>query len=136
MQHTEQPRVGCGAAIVRDGRILLIKRKRAPEAGCWGLPGGKVDWLEPVERAVCREIEEELGIALERATLLCVVDHIDAANGEHWVAPVYLAHAFRGEPRVVEPDRHEALDWFALDDLPQPLTHATRVALEQVMRAA
>lgn len=75
MQHTEQPRVGCGAAIVRDGRILLIKRKRAPEAGCWGLPGGKVDWLEPVERAVCREIEEELGIALERATLLCVGSH-------------------------------------------------------------
>ncbi|OMT98470.1 ADP-ribose pyrophosphatase [Burkholderia pseudomallei] len=108
MQHTEQPRVGCGAAIVRDGRILLIKRKRAPEAGCWGLPGGKVDWLEPVERAVCREIEEELGIALERATLLC----------------------------VVEPDRHEALGWFALDDLPQPLTHATRIALEQVTRAA
>ncbi|MCT7919676.1 NUDIX domain-containing protein [Burkholderia pseudomallei] len=93
MQHTEQPRVGCGAAIVRDGRILLIKRKRAPEAGCWGLPGGKVDWLEPVERAVCREIEEELGIALERATLL-------------------------------------------FDDLPQPLTHATRIALEQVTRAA
>ena len=27
----------------RDGRILLVKRVRPPEAGCWSLPGGKVD---------------------------------------------------------------------------------------------
>ena len=48
------PRVGCGAAIVRDGRILLFKRLRPPEAGRWSLPGGKVDFLESIEDAVAR----------------------------------------------------------------------------------
>ncbi len=87
----EQPRLGCGAAIVQGGRLLLVRRLREPEAGCWGLPGGKVDWLEPVEQAVRREIEEELAIRLASLSLLCVVDQIDAQRGEHWLAPVYLA---------------------------------------------
>jgi ADP-ribose pyrophosphatase YjhB (NUDIX family) len=33
--------------VIRDGRILLIQRRKQPEAGAWGLPGGKVDWMEP-----------------------------------------------------------------------------------------
>jgi hypothetical protein len=39
------PRVGCGAAILRDNELLLVKRKRPPETNHWGLPDGKVDWL-------------------------------------------------------------------------------------------
>ncbi|MDR3396047.1 MAG: NUDIX domain-containing protein, partial [Pandoraea sp.] len=73
----QEPRLGCGAAIVqRDGKLLLIQRRRMPEADHWGLPGGKVDWLEPVERAVKREIQEELGIQPGELELLCVADHI------------------------------------------------------------
>lgn len=126
---SEQPRLGCGAAIVQNGRLLLVRRLREPEAGCWGLPGGKVDWLEPVEQAVRREIEEELAIRLTSLRLLCVVDQIDAQRGEHWLAPVYLADAFEGEVRNVEPEKHDDIGWFALDSLPEPLTVATRSAL-------
>ncbi|WP_155518707.1 NUDIX domain-containing protein, partial [Xanthomonas euvesicatoria] len=50
-----RPRVGCGAFIQRaDGRLLLVLRGRAPEQGHWGLPGGKVDWMETVEATVVR----------------------------------------------------------------------------------
>lgn len=125
----EQPRLGCGAAIVQDGRLLLVRRLREPEAGCWGLPGGKVDWLEPVEQAVRREIEEELAIRLAALTLLCVVDQIDPARGEHWLAPVYLVDAFEGAVRNVEPEKHSDIGWFALDSLPEPLTVATHRAV-------
>lgn len=123
-----QPRLGCGAAIVQGDRLLLVRRLREPEAGCWGLPGGKVDWLEPVEQAVRREIEEELAIRLTSLCLLCVVDQIDAQRGEHWLAPVYLADTFDGEVRNVEPEKHSDIGWFALDGLPEPLTAATRKA--------
>ncbi|UUD62258.1 NUDIX domain-containing protein [Pseudomonas seleniipraecipitans] len=125
---TPQPRLGCGAAIVQAGRLLLVRRLREPEAGCWGLPGGKVDWLEPVEQAVRREIEEELAIRLTVLNLLCVVDQIDPARGEHWLAPVYLADAFEGEVRNVEPEKHGDIGWFPMDNLPEPLTVATRRA--------
>ncbi|PZW65915.1 ADP-ribose pyrophosphatase YjhB (NUDIX family) [Pseudomonas sp. URMO17WK12:I1] len=123
-----QPRLGCGAAIVQGDRLLLVRRLREPEAGCWGLPGGKLDWLEPVEQAVRREIEEELAIRLTSLCLLCVVDQIDAQRGEHWLAPVYLADTFDGEVRNVEPEKHSDIGWFALDGLPEPLTVATRKA--------
>ncbi|RLP74492.1 NUDIX domain-containing protein [Mycetocola tolaasinivorans] len=120
-----EPRVGCGAAILRDGRLLLIRRLREPEAGAWGLPGGKVDLGETVPAAIAREIAEEIDIALAGTTLLCVVDQIDAEAGTHWIAPVHLATAFTGTPRLVEPHKHDGLDWFPLDALPTPLTVAT-----------
>ena len=130
------PRVGCGAAIVRDGRLLLVRRRRDPEAGCWGLPGGKVDWLEPVADAAVREAGEELSIRLAAIELLCVVDHIDPEAGEHWVAPVYAAERFEGEPRIAEPHKHSGLDWFPLDRLPAPLTRATAAALPAIRARA
>ncbi len=127
---TPQPRVGCGAAIIRENKILLVQRKRAPEAGAWGLPGGKIDWLEAIEDAVRRETLEELGIALGKLKLLCVMDYLDPVTPDHWVAPVYLATNFAGEPRLVEPDKHTAFGWFPLDQPPTPLTQATICALE------
>jgi len=125
-----QPRVGCGAAILDGtGRLLLVKRRRMPEAEHWGLPGGKVDFLEPVPDAVIREIREELGIVIRLTRLICVVDQIDAVAGTHWVAPTYAAEILSGEPAVQEPEALGGCGWFALDALPQPLTHATRTAL-------
>ena len=66
---SRSPRVGCGGAILRDSKLLLVKR--LPETNHRGLPGGKVDWLEPVAAAVARgEIAEELGLAI-RPQRLC-----------------------------------------------------------------
>jgi 8-oxo-dGTP diphosphatase len=124
-----EPRVGCGAAIVIEGRILLLQRGTEPEAGSWGLPGGKIDLFETAPHATAREINEELGIAIEPSDLLCLVDQIDAERGTHWVAPVYLVETFTGELRNVEPHKHPAIDWFALDALPEALTTPTVQAL-------
>lgn len=130
-----EPRVGCGAAIVVDGRILLLRRRTEPEAGHWGLAGGKVDLFEPVADAVKREVAEELGIGIEPVTLLCVVDHIDADAGIHWVAPIYRLDAYSGAPRLVEPDKHDGMDWFDLEAPPQPLTLAARTAIALIRQA-
>lgn len=125
----KEPRCGCGAVIQRDGKILLVKRLSAPEAYHWGLPGGKVDWLEPVEQAVIREVREELGVEIGHLRLLCVVDQIDLKNQEHWIAPVYVTSDMKSEPRIVEPHKHEVLGWFSPDQLPSPLTQATVMAV-------
>ncbi|MEZ5905195.1 MAG: NUDIX domain-containing protein [Geminicoccaceae bacterium] len=125
----KRPGVGCGAAILRGDAILLIERLRPPEAGHWGLPGGKVDWLEPSLEATRREVQEELGIRLLDPVFLCMVDLIDRAEGHHWVAPVFLARTYEGEPRLLEPEKHGGLDWFPLDRLPAKLTTPTRAAL-------
>lgn len=121
-----EPRVGAGAAIVRDGKILLMRRLREPESGCWGNPGGKIDFGERVEDGIRREIAEELGIRLGALKLLCVTDLI--LPDAHWLAPTYLALDWTGEPVILEPEKHDALDWFALANLPDNATQTARDA--------
>ena len=125
----KQPRVGCGAAVVVDGKILLMRRLTDPEAGAWGLAGGKIDFGETAAHAAEREILEELGIAIRAGDLLCFVDQIDLDAGTHWVSPVYLATAYCGEPRIMEPAKCGGLDWFDLARPPSPLTAAAATAL-------
>ena len=124
-----EPRVGCGAAIVKNGKILLMRRLKAPEAGCWGIAGGKVDLYETAAEAARREIAEELGVAIAADELLCLVDQIDREAGDHWLSAVYLAERFVGEPRIQEPHKHEGLDWFDLSAPPEPLTAAAAAAI-------
>lgn len=127
---TNQPRVGVGAMITDDqGRLLLVHRRREPEAGCWGLPGGKVDFGERVADTCAREIQEELGVEIEVGDLVCLVDQIDVEAGTHWVSPVFRARIVAGEPSNREPQALAAIGWFARDDLPAPLTLSTRRAL-------
>ena len=125
-----QPRVGCGA-MVRDalGRLLLVQRGRPPEQGHWGLPGGKVDWMESVEDAVVREVFEETGLRIRLLDLLCLIDHFEPLLEQHWVAPVYEAEPVGPTDLIVrEPDVLTAVGWYAIDALPHPLTlAATRV---------
>lgn len=124
-----EPRVGCGVAIVVDGRLLLIRRLREPEAGCWSLPGGKIDLFETAAEAAAREVLEETGLTICCEDLLCFTDQIDREGKTHWVAPVYLTRSAIGEPHIVEPEKHDALGWFALDALPDPLALSVRAAL-------
>lgn len=117
--------VGCGAALLREGRILLVQRRKAPEAGAWSLVGGKVDFLESAEDAARRETLEEVGVEIELGPLLCLVQMV-GVDEEHWVSPVYRARLKAGEPRNCEPDKIAAIGWFALDDPPAPLAMAAR----------
>jgi 8-oxo-dGTP diphosphatase len=127
-------RVGCGAAILRAGRLLLVKRRTAPEAGCWSLVGGKVDFLERAEDAARRETLEEVGVNIDLGPLLCLVEMI-GIDGQHWVSPVYRAALGSGEPDNREPDKIAEIGWFALDEPPEPLAQAAREAIA-ILRGA
>jgi len=125
------PGVGCGLVIRRaDGRILLCRRMKPPEAGRWSIPGGKVDAMEPSAQAARREAEEETGLRIGAVDLLCVTEEILTADGQHWVSLMYLARDFEGEPRLTEPDKLSAVDWFDPADPPQPLSVFAARALE------
>ena len=52
-------------AVLRQGKILLIRRNFEPFIGCWGMPGGKIHLGEHVEEAVEREVREETGVRAE-----------------------------------------------------------------------
>jgi ADP-ribose pyrophosphatase YjhB (NUDIX family) len=115
--------------VIRDGKLLLLKRVKPPEADHWGLPGGKVDWMEPAAVSAARELLEETGVTAGRMTLLCAADYIDEAAGEHWLCPIYLAPQASGEAHRAEPHKHSDLGWFDWADPPSPLTVTARAAI-------
>ena len=51
--------------MFKDRKVLLVKRGRAPFAGLWSLPGGKIEGDETPRQAACRELKEETGIEAE-----------------------------------------------------------------------
>lgn len=66
-EYPTQPIVGVGALIVRDGRIVLVRRGVDPGKGRWSIPGGAVNLGEKVREAAVREAEEECGLNIEIA---------------------------------------------------------------------
>ena len=130
MPEAGHPRVGVGVLLVdAQGRVLLTLRNRAPEADCWSIVGGKLDFLETLEECAVREAREEVGVEVAIRSLLCVTDHCLPHENQHWVSPAYLAQILVGEAANCEPDKTVAVEWFALDDLPVNLTMTARNAI-------
>ena len=126
--------VGCGAFILNENKeLLLLQRNKAPEKGCWSIPGGKVELFERMENAVKREIKEETDADIEVIKLLGICNHIVNDEHVHWVSPSYLCKITRGEPRIVEPLKHSNMKWFGLDELPENLTITTKQAIKDYM---
>jgi 8-oxo-dGTP diphosphatase len=125
-----QPRVGAGVLLVDDReRVLLTLRKAAPEAGCWSILGGKVDFLETVNDCAIREAYEESGVRVSIERLLCITDHLLPAENQHWVSPSYLARIVEGEAYNREPHKAHEVRWFGLGELPENLTMTARNAI-------
>jgi ADP-ribose pyrophosphatase len=121
--------VGVGAVLVKQGAVLLLRRVKDPEAGCWGIQGGAVEYGETIADAVRREVREELAIEVAILALLGVTDHILPHEGTHWVSPVFSVRPLSGIARNAEPHKHSELRWFPLDQLPDNMSLPTRNAL-------
>ncbi|WP_026614017.1 NUDIX hydrolase [Ensifer aridi] len=116
------PGLGCGLAILRDGKILLCRRLKAPEAEHWSIVGGKVDHMERSEDAARREAEEESGLSIHSTRFLCISEQMIESDRQHWISLIYVTEDFSGEPRLTEPDKLSEIGWFDFTALPQPLS--------------
>lgn len=123
------PGLGVGLVILRDGKILLYKRLKAPEAGHWSIPGGKVDVMEPAAQAARREAEEETSLEIGTVRLLGPAEVLVEADRQHWVSLLYIADDFKGEPQLTEPDKLSDFGWFSRNELPQPLSEFAQAAI-------
>jgi 8-oxo-dGTP diphosphatase len=94
--YPDHPRVGVGAVVLHEGRVLLVKRGRSPGLGKWSLPGGLVDLGENTADAVRREVAEECGIAVRLAGVAGVAERIVRDESGrvryHYVLIDYLAY--------------------------------------------
>jgi len=130
-----RPYLAVSAAIFRDGRVLIVRRARAPAKGVYTLPGGGVELGETLEQAVIREIREETALDIEPIELVGFRQAIarDAAGRveRHFVILPFAARYVAGEVLLNE-ELSEAhwLEPSALDEL------KTTEGLAEVVAAA
>ena len=98
-EYPASPLVGVGAVIVRDGRVLLVRRGTEPLRGRWSIPGGLIEVGEMLREAVVREAREETGLEVEPVELVELLDRIHR-QGErvryHYVIADYLCRVKGG----------------------------------------
>ncbi|MFO1089343.1 MAG: 8-oxo-dGTP diphosphatase MutT [Hyphomicrobiales bacterium] len=112
--------VACALVDV-DGRVLIAKRPEGKAmAGMWEFPGGKVEPGERPERALIRELREELGIDVAEA---CLAPLTFASHGYpdfHLLMPLYVCRRWKGEIRPAEGQETTWVKPNRLRDYPMP----------------
>ncbi len=140
-EHPKQPLIGVGALIVENGRVVLIKRGKAPLLGEWSIPGGMLELGETLRQGAEREALEETGLVVRATELLGVFDRVvPDADGNivyHYVLIDFLCERVSGELRA----GGDAADagWFTPEEVAKlPLAEDTagviQVALAKVVR--
>lgn len=112
-QHYENPRPTAGLLALRDGRVLLGRRRAdVPGAGRWAAPSGHAEPGEAPEETAVRELFEETGV---RAT----VDRFVGLfwDREHFEA-VYAGPSVDRDPATSHRPEFTELAWFDRASLP------------------
>jgi len=107
-----------GIAFDPEGRVLLIRRGRAPKKGSWTVPGGKVELGESLHAACIREFCEETGLRVTVGPVVEVFESIHRDGQQvvwHYVIIDYLVAVCGGELRAG--DDAGAVRYYRLDEL-------------------
>ena len=121
--------VTAGAVVTDErGRVLLLKHVFRAGSG-WGIAGGFIEKGEQPEEAIRRELEEEIGLRLERAELAFV----RTLRRPRQVEIIFRCWP-KGEfaPRSVE---IKSAEWFAPDALPPELSRDQRQLIARALRS-
>ena len=107
------------------GQLLLIQRKKAPNAGLWCAVGGKLEMQTGESPAECarREAREEIGVELEDSdlSLRCMLSEKDYEGTGHWLMFVYeIRKRLSRIPNNIDEGRFKFFDIEDLDDLDMP----------------
>ena len=115
------PAPGAGVVLLRGDRVCLVKRKFAPKQGLWSLPTGFMEWDEDVTVTATREALEETGLEVRLTGLYAVESGILPPDIPVLVV-FYMAEETGGTLQAG--DDAAEVDFFPLDDLPQPVAFA------------
>jgi ADP-ribose pyrophosphatase YjhB (NUDIX family) len=100
--YPQRPYLAVSAAIIRDGKVLLVRRARNPALHLYTLPGGAVEAGEKLIDAVVREAREETSLSIEPVALAgrreVIARDAQGRVERHFVILCFAARWLAGEP--------------------------------------
>ena len=122
-----------GAMILREGRLLLVKRGVEPFRGWWDIPGGFLQPGEHPAEGAAREVLEETGLRVAIGDLVGTYVDVYGEERRYTLNMYYMAGVVDGEPRAG--DDAVAIEWFSLGVLPEKVAFANcRQAIADLRR--
>jgi 8-oxo-dGTP diphosphatase len=133
--YPQRPFLAVSAAIIRDGRVLIVRRARKPALNLYTLPGGAVEVGARLADAVVREVREETTLDIEPVALAghreVIMRDKDGRVERHFVILSFASRWLKGEPVL----NHELDDALWID--PAELSgYKTTEGLAEIVAAA
>ena len=120
---------------IRNGKVLLMQRRKAPYAGSWVAPGGKLETGESPHACALREFHEETGLVGHNARLRALVSETSTRSDWQWLIFVYRVDA--ESEQFVSDEREGKLAWWDPAELETAadIPPADRHFMQDAMRA-
>lgn len=131
MSDALRPKVGIGVLVLKDGKVLLGKRKGSHGDGQYASPGGHLEYGETFEACAARELLEETGLKVKHIRFQCAANILSYAP-KHYVHIGMTADWESGEATVLEPEKCDSWGWYDIDALPSPIFEATMIGIESI----
>lgn len=104
--------------LIKNNKILLGRRYNTGFCdGQYGLPSGHLEGNENLKQAMTREAKEEIGIILESSDLELVHTMSRKSTDYERVDFFFTTKKWRGEPKIMELEKCDELNWFDLNNL-------------------
>ena len=126
------PSSAVGVIVVREGEVLLVKRRFEPYRGKWVIPSGFIEYDEDLREAAVREVQEETGFEVELTGLHAAESCFDDPRG-NTILVLYMGRIRGGE--LSAGDDAEDAAFFPLGRLPEIAFEAHRKVLGELASA-
>lgn len=117
----QRPGVGVGVIVIKDGKVLLLRRTSSHGEGTWCFPGGHLEFNESIENCAKRESLEESGVTIKNLRFVNITNDIFKEEKKHYITIFMVSDWESGEAKIMEPDKITDMGWFEWNDLPKPL---------------
>lgn len=112
---------GVAAIIIKEGRILLLRRT-GPLEGTWCYVAGKIEASEKAWQAALREIKEETGLTPSELYSADIQEQFyEIGRDSIWIAPVFVGYIF-DEQEVKINEEHDDYKWVTTGEALQMLS--------------
>jgi 8-oxo-dGTP diphosphatase len=127
----DRPLVGVGVIIIKNKKVLLLKRLHSHGDGTWAFIGGHLEFNESLEDCAKREVFEEIGVKIKNIKPVAFTNDFFSKENKHYVTLFLTAEIESGVEKNMEIEKASEIKWFSWDKLPTPLFTPIKNLLKQ-----